>query len=338
METQKQKEDQLIEEYNKLKPKLEEWANFVDLTLQNIICNNINCENIKIQIPPKYRLKSDKSLIGKAFYNEQFKSSSNPLKRIEDKVGTRIVLTSLKDTEKVKEIVLSNQQHWNVRISRDLNKNVTKNPKEFDYTAIHLNLIPLNSSTIFEGYSKANLESHVCELQIRTLLQHAFAEVAHDTIYKGAFASNNQLVRLLSKAEALMEVTDEYFCNAYETMENVEEYEKSFLTGLIRLAESELEFKFEKNSIDILLTNDIFNIFEIRNIDIKEIERIVQDKRTLFKQLFKNMKSYLGKQPVLIFIAFLVFFDSSELKDKWHLEESILKEIFMRLNYSFGVS
>ncbi|MEA5460605.1 RelA/SpoT domain-containing protein [Arcicella sp. LKC2W] len=337
METQEQKEEQLIKDYNSLKPKLIEWANFVDLTLQNIIYTNIESASIKIQIPPQYRLKSDESLIGKAFYNNQFKNSSKPLKRIEDKVGTRIVLTSLREVKIVKEIVLSNTEFWNVRISRDPDKSFDKKPKEFDYTAIHLNLTPLGSSSIFKGFSNTDLEFYVCELQIRTLLQHAFAEVAHDTIYKGAFSSNNQLVRLLSKAEALMEVTDEYFCNAYETMEKVEEYEKSFLNGLIKLAESELDFKFDKNSIDIPLTNDIFNIFEIRNIEIREIEKNIQRNKSLLKSLLANTKSYLGRQPIVILIAYLVFFDSSELKEKWHLEENILKEIFMRLNFSFGI-
>ena len=54
-----------------------------------------------------------------------------------------------------------------------------------------------------------------CEIQIRTLLQHAFAEVSHDSTYKGPYKNDKGILRHLAKSMALMEATDDYFCNIF---------------------------------------------------------------------------------------------------------------------------
>lgn len=338
MSIQEEAEYKFIEEYNKIKPKLNDWGDFIDTHICKILNDTTNPDSIvKIQVHPKYRIKADNSIISKAFYKEPYRDSSKKLVRIEDKVGTRIVVTSKRDSEKVLKIIKSQTSVWDTRISRHPDKNLLKNPKEFDYNAIHVNLTPKNEHPLFNGITKSNLECYVCELQIRTLLQHAYAEVAHDTIYKGPHGSNNKLVRLLSKAEALMEVTDEYFDNAYQAMEDTKEYEHSFLESLIRMADSELNFKFSRNSVDVPLTNELFETFNIYNIQLEDVEKVIKDNKPLLTVLLKNMKSYLSKQPVLLLISYLVFSDSSELREKWMLEEHILKDIFKRLNFSYGI-
>ncbi|MCC2018497.1 hypothetical protein QM121_09360 [Enterobacter hormaechei] len=63
-----------------------------------------------------------------------------------------------------------------------------------------------------------------CEVQVRTLLQHAYAELVHDSVYKPVGIVPKSAERHIARSMALMETTDDLFCSTmkllYET--NVE--------------------------------------------------------------------------------------------------------------------
>lgn len=255
------KEEQLISEYNKLKPLLGQWGRYVDGFSLDLLGSS-GFDFSHIQIYPKYRPKTDISLIRRAFYRN-FENSSDPLKKIEDKIGTRIVVTTLDDVKEIRELIMNHSRFWTPRESRGIEKYLSK-PNEFGYQSLHINLTPTNEVPGFETMEKKQREYYICELQVRTLLQHAFAEVAHDTIYKGAFGADSQLVRILSRGMALMEVTDESFCQAYEIMKKEETYEKSFLNRLITLSSERLGVDFSAKQIDNELTSELFNILDVK--------------------------------------------------------------------------
>jgi|GEM_PF-1767141 len=326
-----EKERQLIVEYDKLKPLLIHWAEFVDgVAVETILSNGFDLSHI--QIHPKCRLKSDIAVIRRAFYRD-IESSSDPLRRIEDKVGTRVVVTTLDDVKQIRGIIMASSKFWTPRESRGIEKHLSK-PREFDYQSLHINLTPTSEVPGFENISKKEREYYICELQVRTLLQHAFAEVAHDTIYKGAFGADSQLVRILSRGVALMEVTDESFCQAYEIMNKEETYEKSFLNRLIILSKEKLGIEFQAKKVDNMLTNDLFDIFDVKSVDIGEVERTLIVNRDIIIKTINKSNSYLITQPVLLLIIHLIFANSYKVKEEWHLEEDILRDLFYKLGFS----
>jgi putative GTP pyrophosphokinase len=50
-----------------------------------------------------------------------------------------------------------------------------------------------------------------CEIQIKTILQHAYSELTHDTIYKPQINATPNMQRSAAKAMALLEATNDYF-------------------------------------------------------------------------------------------------------------------------------
>jgi hypothetical protein len=60
-----------------------------------------------------------------------------------------------------------------------------------------------------------------CEVQIRTLLQHAYAELGHDRIYKGGVIIPPNVHRIVARSMALMETADGLFCEAVEELSRV---------------------------------------------------------------------------------------------------------------------
>ncbi|MFN8355454.1 MAG: RelA/SpoT domain-containing protein [Spirosomataceae bacterium] len=329
------REHELIEFYHKLHPKLKDWGRFIDNRIVKLLQKKSSHFNFySVQILPKYRLKSDDSIIKKVFYRD-LEYSDDILKRLNDKIGTRIVVTSEIYVKQIEEIIIRETKYWKAKVSRSLSKSIDKDPKTFDYRALHINLTPTNKSSLFKGFSEEDLEYYVCELQIRTLLQQAYAEVAHDTVYKGVYSNNSKLVRILSKSEALMEVTDEFFCNATNEMKTGDEFENSLLESLKRWSSDELNFKFTEE-IDPILTSDIFHIYNAERFDIYDITRELTTHKSDITSMLQRAKSYMIKQPVVLFIAFLLFTRRAELKQKWQFEQSILRDIFLMLGQSFG--
>jgi putative GTP pyrophosphokinase len=60
-----------------------------------------------------------------------------------------------------------------------------------------------------------------CEVQIRTILQHAYAELCHDRIYKSSVKIPVSAKRVVARCMALMETTDLLFCDAVRELEQV---------------------------------------------------------------------------------------------------------------------
>lgn len=158
---------------------------------------------LKTRVEP--RLKDDQKLIEKAFYRN--KGYRNPYDDITDKVGTRFVVLLGSDIRKVEE-ALTSVEGWTLSKDRDYEEEQSKNPLKFDYAAVHFIVRP-DQDALHEGISIP--AGTPCEVQIKTLLQHAYSELTHDTIYKPQIQATHFMQRDAAKAMALLEATNDYF-------------------------------------------------------------------------------------------------------------------------------
>jgi ppGpp synthetase/RelA/SpoT-type nucleotidyltranferase len=209
-----EQEQNILKEFNNLRDNLDSWGAYVDKELLKILQEDFINNNL-LKIYPNYRLKQSKSYLYKALYRK--KEYTNPLIDIEDKVGTRIVLLKSDDIEKAADIIL-NHTEWDAKITKNLTDEIENKPKLFDYQSMHLVVKPKED----KGYNNEIKDLLTCEIQIRTLLQHAFAEISHDSTYKGPYKNDKEILRHLAKSMALMEATDDYFCQIFTMMSNEE--------------------------------------------------------------------------------------------------------------------
>lgn len=336
MHSQTIEEKRLVEEYSQIKASLLDWGNYIDSYLKSIIEDH--SLEYGVQILPKCRLKEDNSLIRKAFYRSKKRSNdSTVLKSIRDKIATRLVFTHLDYVanfrtifeEKITEIAI-------FEISRDLNKTFEQ-PKAFDYNSLHYILVPKQNILNFSSFSKEQLQNFSCELQVRTLLQHAYAEVAHDTIYKGPFGGSKELVRLMSRSMALMESADLYFIDSIELMTKATTYEVSYMNKLIEIAEDKLNLDYQFNKTDQKLTFEIFNLIDIKKFSIEDIERTLVNNRNEISYSLNNKENYLTRQPVIILLVHLIYTNPSSISNLWEslqIDINIIEEIALSLGFS----
>lgn len=250
MEYTNQEKEFLIR-YEQNKGMYEAWGDYVKETIYNNVGNIIRKKEISptcfFKISPQARIKDELSLVVKAFRRN--KNYRDPWNDITDKVGCRFVVLLLSDIKIVQQAIEDSSTIWNISHDRDFIKEKTNNPEKFAYQSQHYvlrNIHPIkhNEITIEPGTP--------CEVQIRTLMQHAYSELTHDTIYKSKFNRLNEIIRITSRCSALIESTDELFEQATNTLNNIDKMYQDVFDSTARFIKD-----------NQLTRNDIYNNEEI---------------------------------------------------------------------------
>ena len=210
----KDRETELLERWRRERPMYEAWGAFVSETLTAAVALEIVPANVKLffRVPLKHRTKDEGSLLTKAFHRG--KAYNNPYEEIEDKVGVRIVVLFSEEIRIVERAIVGCEQ-WTAAKARDFEDERASKPFEFDYQSLHY-IVRLKSPVDYSGLEvSADIP---CEIQVRTILQHAYSELTHDTIYKPSVQAEPDVKRAAAKSMALIEATDDYFTQVRERL------------------------------------------------------------------------------------------------------------------------
>lgn len=178
------------------------------------ILNNIEQElsdNISLKSKPtfKSRIKSFESYYKKLLRVKKpgLLAESKTVLCLTDMLGIRIICAFLEDLSAVE-----NQLKSLYEITEIEHKGNQNNFKEFGYESVHV-LIKIPKSCIPDAVRPSDLPSDlVCEIQIRTILQDAWAEVEHELVYKSEFSPFDMpLRRKLASMNATLSLADIIF-------------------------------------------------------------------------------------------------------------------------------
>lgn len=185
----------------------EAWGTFIASSLKEALRPLISVDvDYFLKVPVHPRLKDDHKLVEKAFYRPG-KNYAAPYDDITDKVGIRFVVLLGTDIRLV-ERALNGLPNFNFSQDRDHQKEQDARPIEFDYAAVHYVVRPATDLTINDIVIPADTP---CEVQIKSILQHAYSELTHDTIYKPQIQATPIMRRNAAKSMALLEATNDYF-------------------------------------------------------------------------------------------------------------------------------
>lgn len=90
-----------------------------------------------------------------------------------------------------------------------VDKRVYSDPHRFCYLSLHYVLSLQGNRTQLAEYR--NYSGLQCEVQVRSILQHAWAEIEHDLGYKSETAVPAELRRRFARISGLLELTDDEF-------------------------------------------------------------------------------------------------------------------------------
>ena len=320
-------EKKLLEGLKKILPDLIGWASYVDNVLAKDILSRFEDKNA-VQMQPAYRVKNEKSFLCKALYRN--KDYVDPLVDIDDKVATRVVLLKSSDIGIIKKLICGNGG-WDAKVTKDTEQEIEDQPKYFDYQSLHVVVSPKKENDDYDADLKPML---TCEIQIRTLLQHAFAEISHDSSYKGPYKNDREIIRHLSKSMALMEATDDYFCKIFKLMLDDERFYRNYMRDLTSMYMSLVNDK-ESVNVDYFITETIIGLLEQKKVNIDDLKAFVDKEKSHLSKIISESEEVLYEQPAILLIEYYFKNNREFLKDEWPLSLDSLKLVYQKNNTSF---
>ena len=176
-------------------------------------------KNIKLASMPTYksRVKSFNSYYSKVLRLKAEEAEKSDFIPLTDMMGIRVICAFIEDLAEVEQQVKDNF------IVREVEyKGAQQNFREFGYESIHI-LIAIPDDCMPKKPTLPLPESIVCEIQIRTILQDAWAEVEHELIYKTEFTPFDlPLKRKLASINASLSLADIIFQEIRDYQKNMQ--------------------------------------------------------------------------------------------------------------------
>lgn len=241
-----------------------------------------------------YRIKKLDSFLEKI----ERKNYETPFEEVEDICGIRIICYYQNDINRIEKIL---KDEFDIIESED--KEVLLNQDQFGYRSFHI--IAKIKNNWFEAPNYRGLEDYKIEIQIRTVLMHAWAEIEHKLAYKQKEHVPPHLKRKLSRVSAKLEEADEQF-------EEIKNSSEEYKAHIIKEAEDKggkfdpkmilnldnfqafLDFNFPNRYKDIDDSRELLNRLNELKITFKEIldsyEKTKDHLPEIERQIFKNFK------------------------------------------------
>lgn len=200
----------LESEYNRICEKYRALAANLHQALKGFL-NDAGIDILDVQ----YRVKGFDSLYEKI----QRKGYRRPFEEVEDICGLRIICYYPSDLDKISKLIDSEFD-----VLQSIDKADLLEPDRFGYRSLHF-IVSVRKEWL-NAPNYRGLSGLKAEIQVRTILMHAWADVEHKLAYKKEEHAPPQLRRKLSQLSALFEVADQQLDSLREEKE---EYRQSIL-------------------------------------------------------------------------------------------------------------
>lgn len=127
------------------------------------------------------------------------------LGNVTDLVGLRVITYFESDVNVVSRLI---EDAYKVDWNNSVDKSKVHDPDRFGYMGVHYVVCPAEDIPEFAGLPLDGLHF---EIQIRSILQHAWAEIEHDLGYKNPEAVPREVQRRFYRLAGLLEMADEEF-------------------------------------------------------------------------------------------------------------------------------
>ncbi|HIH5775798.1 TPA: GTP pyrophosphokinase [Citrobacter werkmanii] len=197
--------EQIIAEYDDHHRTFISFANSLKSLIERFLLNeDIEVHTIASRV--KDRKSLEKKIISKGSYNK--------ISDITDIVGIRIITHYSDDVDKIAKVI---EKEFSIDRDNSIDKRATLDPDRFGYLSLHY-IVGLKKDRLnLAEYT--NFKEMKAEIQIRSILQHTWAEIEHDTGYKSSTGIPDPIRRKFSRLAGLLEIADDEFVEIKKSLE-----------------------------------------------------------------------------------------------------------------------
>lgn len=294
-------------------------AEIIAVTLKNsLISQKISF----VDVP--YRHKTKKSFLKKI--KDKLSEKDYSPTSMTDLAGVRVITLIESDVQKVCTLI---ESMFNIHKADSVNKSENLGEERVGYRSIHF-VCDVGESR--EKMPEFSAYKGLCfEIQVRTALEHAWAEIEHDRGYKLGGKLPSHLNRRFKLLSGLLESADlefnrltveiENYAKTIDIKEDNNEIEFELTTiGICSLLDDKYPHLITVNSFSAeLVTSEI--IKEIEDFGIKtlnELDRLIREATKNYK--FSSENSYIGfLRDVMLITDMEKYFKNSysNMEDQW---------------------
>lgn len=326
-------EQEILAKWHADKPLYQAWAEMIAQEIERGLVRAISPTPLDyfLKVPTVPRLKGDSSLIDKALYRN--KPYKDPYEDITDKVGMRYVVLLTTQINIFCSIIESADcaALWSLTKDKDYEEERLAKPLEFSYQSVHY-VLRSKSGLSIKGMNLP--EGLACEVQIRTLLQHAHSELTHDTLYKPKTTAKPSVKRTVAKSMALIEATDEFFEQAMRDLAIASEPQRQLLDYLSDAYKKGTGLEPGQERSNQLVVDAFIEI--LPDNTPTRLEEFLTTKAYVFDKIKEQMgQRHFFNQPTVLLAYFLVDNMPAQTREHWPIDSDDLAKIFSDLGVAF---
>jgi len=264
------------------------------------------------KLPPSERLNTFKNEI-------QWKEYFDPVNQFTDLCGARVITQTQQEVDRVCHFI---QDNFEIDRDNSEDKRGGLRPDQFGYLSVHY-IVLLGKLKNIMGVRPNRIIGQIkAEIQVRTLLQHAWADISHDNLYKHQFQVPGHWQRDMARLAAVLESADNEFTQFVDNLHTFAGNYKAYMTqeqinGELSILETLLKYAIragnKKQTKDLTLRKaqiyeGMANWAEVETILIsykksnnvtvlKKIGNALcrRDRKTPHSKRYRNGQSYLEK-------------------------------------------
>lgn len=230
------------------------------------------------------RIKARDSLEAKLAQSE---GEFSKLDDVTDISGIRIITYFADDVDSVASVI---QKEFEVDKAHSVDKRELLDPDRFGYLSLHYVVKLLPSRQNLTEYRR--FKDCRAEIQVRSILQHAWAEIEHDLGYKGKHVVPRETRRRFSRLAGILEMVDEQFI---QIRNDLKRFDKR--TRAERIAETPTLVSIDETSLQSYIEDSPL-VDEVDNAITSEGKKqIVKSGRFFLIQLAGQL-SHLGFKTI----------------------------------------
>ncbi|MDW9473488.1 GTP pyrophosphokinase family protein [Sinorhizobium meliloti] len=324
------KQQEFLERWERERETYRAWGEFVCQRILGLLGEVLPEEGagLFLRIPAKPRVKETPSMLQKAFLRKRY---SSPYESVEDKVGVRFVVLLNEDVRTIGSVIEGATQYWTATKARDFEAEREENPSVFDYQSVHY-VVRANPG-LGDGHTTF-IDDMPCEIQVRTLLQHAYSELTHDTIYKPTVSATPEMKRAAAKSMALIEATDDYFSQVVGIIKtaigNAEYVERTLATKY-----QEITGKIAANTPLNKLLIDHYKPWAGADFD-QQIQDWLNRKPYIAELLSGSDLGIVFEVPAVLLVLFAISMTPDKAKENSPLADEELEPLYSILGLGFN--